>query len=90
MSEALWRRVHSFAAQKIKAAYLKRTGWDLKCPACNQWSCIADIELVERHLDGPDDVTYRCLGCNTPTRWQFYGPVAVPVIPSVKDTPNAR
>jgi len=75
-AERFWRWLYRVASEKLKAVYLERTGWDLKCPNCKCWSSTAGIT----HQSGnSEQERYKCDQCNTVTAWHFDGPVAWPV-----------
>lgn len=83
--ERFWRRLYVASSEKLKAIYLERTGWDLKCPNCKCWSSTAGISLESWN---DEQKRYRCGQCNEVTAWRFEGPVAHPV--PIDIFPNIR
>jgi len=76
LAERFWRWVYSISSEKLKAIYLERTGWDLKCPNCKCWASNAGITLESWN---DEQSRYKCDQCGEVTAWHFEGMVAWPV-----------
>jgi hypothetical protein len=76
MIERFWRWLYAYCAERIRAAYMQRVGWDLKCPHCQSWSSLVGIEMKSWNAE---QSRYLCLQCDTKSAWHFEGPVAWPV-----------
>lgn len=78
MFETFYRKLKTFAEARVTNCYVKRTGWNLRCPICKTWSAISGIEFLPDAEDG--NRRYKCLQCERITHWHYEGPAAISVL----------